>query len=36
MGSTLFFTIFYLEGYTNKNDAKEREEKIKQFGKVYA
>lgn len=26
----------YLEGYANKEDAKNREEKLKQFGKVYS
>jgi len=26
----------YLEGYANKDDAKDREEKLKQFGKVYS
>jgi len=26
----------YLEGYANENDAKDRETKIKQFGKVYS
>ncbi len=26
----------YLEGYANEGDAKDRETKIKQFGKVYS
>lgn len=26
----------YLEGYANVEDAKDREKKLKQFGKVYA
>lgn len=26
----------YLEGYANEDDAKDRENKIKQFGKVYS
>ena len=26
----------YLEGYANKEEARDREEKIKQFGKVYS
>jgi len=26
----------YLEGYANEEDAKDREEKLKQFGKVYS
>ena len=26
----------YLEGYANKEDAEDREEKLKQFGKVYS
>jgi putative endonuclease len=28
--------LVYLEGYVNIDDAKDREKKIKQFGKVYA
>lgn len=28
--------LVYLEGYANKEDARDREEKIKQFGKVYS
>lgn len=28
--------IVYFEGYTNINDAKNRENKLKQFGKVYS
>ncbi len=28
--------IVYLEGYANKDDAEDREKKIKQFGKVYS
>jgi len=26
----------YLEGYANKEEAKDREKKLKQFGKVYS
>lgn len=26
----------YIEGYANENEAKDREEKFKQFGKVYS
>ena len=28
--------VVYLEGYANLDDARDREEKIKQFGKVYS
>lgn len=28
--------LVYLEGYANEEDAKDREIKIKQFGKVYS
>jgi len=28
--------IVYIEGYANKEDAKDREDKFKQFGKVYS
>jgi len=28
--------IVYLEGYADKNDALDRESKLKQFGKVYS
>lgn len=28
--------IVYLEGYSNKEDAIDRERKLKQFGKVYS
>lgn len=28
--------LLYLEGYANINDAKDREKKLKQFGKVYS
>ena len=28
--------LVYFEGYANSDDAKDREKKIKQFGKVYA
>ena len=28
--------IFYLEGYANEEDARDRERKLKQFGKVYS
>ena len=28
--------IVYLEGYADEEDAKDRERKIKQFGKVYS
>ncbi len=28
--------VVYLEGYANKFDAQDREQKLKQFGKVYS
>jgi putative endonuclease len=28
--------LIYLEGYADENDAKDREKKLKQFGKVYS
>ena len=28
--------LMYFEGYANQDDAKDREKKLKQFGKVYS